>query len=305
MAEQLARLMDADAARAHYDLRPARRASRASDVDQQLTLHGIADIAMSLSESDFSALTASFDACIDDCPKALANSYYIVDERPSNSAGYVRKERKINQAGRQIEDPKSLYHFTETARDRWTRNYRSLPATFKQFLASGFEIQEILVDASRQHIAGLEASHPNISKLYYPPEGPESLSFLRVLSYDGYNSNGDYDAVAKPHFDVGGVTIQAYADALGFWGAKDGPRGERRYFDTAPNTGFMFLGVEHAKIYGDQSYLKPLWHGVDRVTPAGVSSVPKRHAVILFTDAPRVDYQTTNRHTSPDIVAAA
>ena len=199
---------------------------------------------MTLSDSDFVQLNTSFEACINACPDLLATSYFDVDDRHGCNAGYVRKEQKINVAGRQTEDPKSIIHFTETARERWRDQYQWAPKILHQFFAEGFEIQNNLVAQAKTHIAALSETHPNMTELYFPPEGPESLSFMRVLSYDSYDvhAQGSYAPVAKPHFDIGGVTIQAYADAAGFWGAKDGPfpDAHKLYYDTEPNTAYMF-----------------------------------------------------------------
>ena len=302
MAEQLMQaLMSSAEARHHYELLKPAPAPEASQVDQQLLERGIARIAMSLNEGDFQRLTTGFEASIATCPDLLADSYHIVDERLGNSAGYVRKERKINAAGRQIEDPKSLIHFTESAHDRWNVQYKTAPKVLREFLADGREVQNELLNIAKRQLLGLETTHPNLSRLYFPADGTGSLSFLRILSYDSYDVSSSYAAVAKPHFDIGGVTIQAYADAAGFWGAKDGPHDERVHYDTEPNSAFCFLGMEHAKIYGDDSPLKPLWHGVDRIIPKGVAHVPTRHAVILFVDAPRVDHAITAHDTLPDI----
>ncbi len=107
--------------------------------------------------------------------------------------------------------------------------------------------------------------------------------------------------MGKPHFDIAGATIQAYADAPGFWGAKDGVDGERTHYDTQPNKAYMFMGLGHEKLYGADGRLRPLWHGVDRIIPAGVTMVPERHSVILFIDCPLVDFDLSLDQTVPYI----
>ncbi|MDL2341921.1 MAG: hypothetical protein QFB87_02505 [Patescibacteria group bacterium] len=293
--------MSSAEARHFYELSPATNPENGGAVDRQLLEQGIARIAMTVSQADFSELSQTFDACIAETPDLLLQSYHIVDSRLSNSAGYVRKEQKVNAAGRQIADPKGLMHFSESAYTRWQQQFKSAPRLLTRFLEAGFDIQHSLLHTARQHINDLATTHPNLSKLYFPPDGPRSLSFLRVIAYDSYDVTGTYADVAKPHFDIGGVTIQAYADAAGFWGAKDGPRGERTHYDTAPAGAYLFLGTEHAKVYGDDSYLKPLWHGVDRIIPEGQTHVPERHAVILFVDAPAVNHGITERDTLPHL----
>jgi len=289
-------------ARRAYQLTPAGGRLFATDLDNQLLEQGIAQIDMPLGEGDLSSLTAGLDACIDACPELLPDTFHVIDSRLDNSAGYVRKERKINRAGKQIEDPKSLIHFTETARERWLNQFAHGPKVLRDFLHHGFEVQYALLDVMRDKVAELEPTHANISKLYFSPERPpETLSFLRVLSYDGYEVTGRETAVAKPHYDRGGITIQAYADAPGFWASVDGPSGERTHYDTDAGKAYLFLGTEHDKVYGADSPLKPLWHGVDRVIPEAANYVTKRHAVILFTDAPHVNHGITAQDTLPYI----
>lgn len=172
----------------------------------------------------------------------------------------------------------------------------------KDFLADGFEIQDALIGLAKNTIKDMENTHPNISKLYFPNN--DSFSFLRLLRYDGYQPEKNMGEVAKPHFDIGGVTMQAYANAPGFWAAKNGVNGQRRHYDTKPNEAYTFLGKGHEKVYGSFDKLKPLWHGVDRIIPAGVTYVTERTAVILFVDAPEVDYHVKSSDTLPQLIGA-
>ena len=177
------------------------------------------------------------------------------------------------------------------------------PKVLRDFLEDGFEIHDAMIGVAKQTVAELENTHPNMSQLYFPNN--ESFSFLRLLRYDGYEPYEGMGEVAKPHYDIGGVTIQAYADAPGFWAAKDGIDGERRHFDTAPGQAFAFLGKGHEKVYGKDDSMQPLWHGVDRIIPAGVTFVPERTAVILFLDAPEVDYHVRKSDTLPQLARTA
>lgn len=303
MAEAMPRdLLSPEQARVEYGLRPATDNMFASTVDRALAECGIAQIDMSLTPGDFKQLTDSFDACIEELGELLPDTYHVIDHRLDNSAGYVRKEQKVNHSGRQIEDPKSLIHFTETAQGRWSEQFKHGPKMLRDFLDAGFEIQNILVTIAAAQAHDLEETHPNFSKLYFPDQAPHRLSFMRILSYDGYTPDAGQGDVAKPHYDRGGLTIQAYADAEGFWAAHNGPRGERVHYDTADNQAFFFLGKEHEMVYGTDSYLRPLWHGVDRIVPEGATHIPNRHAVILFVDAPHVDHGITAKHTVPYVV---
>lgn len=272
----------------------------ASEVERQLAEHGIVAIEMPLSPSDFQRLSEGFDVVIDEHPELLASTLYNVDSRYGGDAGYTRKEKKIDQrTGLQSADPKHYFHFTETARPRWRDQLAQGPKVMRDFLEDGYEVHDALIGVAKETIGQLETTHPNISRLYFPNN--DSFSFMRLLRYDGYTPNDTMGEVAKPHYDIGGVTVQAYADAPGFWAAKDGVHGERVHYDTADNQAYTFLGKGHEKVYGPSDTMKPLWHGVDRIIPAGVTWVPERTAVILFVDAPEVDYHVREYDTKPQL----
>ncbi len=269
-----------------------------SEIEHALIEQGIAAIEMPLSADDFAHLSNGFAVCIKECPELLATTNYKIDHRFGAEAGYVRKERKISpRTGLQMSDPKNYFHFNETSRRRWCEQFAQGPKILRDFLEDGYEVHDALIAVAKRQISELEASHPNISQLHFPEA--ESFSFLRLLRYDGYVPHDKLGEVAKPHFDIGGVTLQAYADAEGFWAAPDGVRGERHYYDTNEHQAYMFLGKSHEKIYGQEDALRPLWHGVDRIVPAGLTWVPERSAVILFVDAPEVDYQVRADETIP------
>lgn len=276
----------------------------ASKLDQDLAANGVANIEMPVSDGDFETLIHSYETCIDKYPDLLAETYVKVDKRHGNEAGHVRKERKIDpETGLQRQDPKSLIHFNELASGWWSEQFAKAPQEFRQFLGQGAEIHRALVKVAFNQFVELEYTHPNITRAYYPKvDGVRtSYSFMRVLSYDDYPADTSLGDVAKPHFDIGGATIQAYADASGFWGSKDGPKGERVFHESAKGYGQFFMGIGHRKLYGRDTRLQPLWHGVARLVPEGVTHVPKRHAVILFNDAPRVDYAVTDADTLPQL----
>jgi len=269
-----------------------------SEIEQALAEAGIAAIEMPLSANDFKRLSEGFAAVIEECPDYLATTGVKIDERYGSQAGYTRKESKIDsKTGLQLDDPKSYFHFNEGVRNSWREKFANGPKVLRDFLEDGFEIHDSLIGVAKRTIDELEPGHPNMSKLYFPNN--ESFSFLRLLRYDGYQPRSGMGEVAKPHYDIGGVTIQAYADAPGFWAAKDGTSGDRKHYDTNENQAYTFLGKGHEKVYGSGDNLRPLWHGVDRIIPAGVTWVPERTAAILFVDAPEVDYHVRASDTLP------
>lgn len=275
-----------------------------SEFGQELAKNGIAAIEMPLTSGDFKRFSEGFAVCIDEYPVHLDTMRQTIDSRYGSEVGYTRKEKKFDErTGLQTADPKHYFHFSESVRPKWRHAFKNGPREMREFLEAGYEIQDALIGLAKEKVSLLESSHPNISNLYFPND--DSFSFLRLLRYDGYEPQENMGEVAKPHFDIGGVTIQAYADAPGFWAAPDGVQGERAHYDTNESEAYTFLGKGHEKVYGKDDSLKPLWHGVDRVIPAGVTFVPERTAVILFVDAPEVDYHISERDTLPQLAKRA
>ncbi len=273
--------------------------SHESEIEKALRENGISAIEMPLSPEDFARFSNNFAVVLDECPNIMADTFYKADNRYGSEAGYTRKETKFDTSGVQIADSKNYFHFTEKAKNHWREKFARGPKVLQDFLEDGYEIQDALIGVAKQTVRELENTHPNISNLYFPNN--DSFSFLRLLRYDGYVPNDKMRDVATPHYDISGVTLQAYADAPGFWGALDGKNSPKIPLDTRPNEAYAFLGKGHEKIYGSDDSLKPLYHGVDRIIPVGVTWVPERTAVILFVDAPEVDYEVTMKDTRPYI----
>lgn len=293
-------------ARLCFDLQ-VRETEFATPTNRQLEANGIARIAMPLVDADFEELTAAYEDCITAYPHELAATSFIVDRLFGSEAGNRRKELKIDaQSGLQVADPKNFMHFTEGSAERWTEQFAVAPKAFRNFLSIGHSIHQELVKIARIQLAALEATHPNITRAHFPGTSaePNGRTFMRLLSYDGYTPEEGMGAVAKPHFDIGGLTIQAYADASGFWAAPDGVSGARTLHDTQDNEAYLFAGIGHQKLYGKSDKIKPLWHGVDRVVANPAKYVPKRHTIVMFIDIPGVDYDVTTADTQP-IAAAA
>lgn len=283
----------------HYGLR-TERSSQKTELETSLEKAGIAAIEMPLTPDDFQRLSAGMAVCIEECPELLKQTFYKADPRYGGEVGYVRKEKRVDvRSGLQTDDPKHYFHFTEQSRSYWRERFATGPTILTDFLEDGYEIHDALIGVAKTTVAEMETTHPGISTLYFPEN--DSFSFLRLLRYDGYEPYDGMAEVAKPHFDIGGVTIQAYADAPGFWAAPDGVGTDRTYYDTQPQTAYTFLGKGHEKVYGPDDTLRPLWHGVDRVVPTGVSFVPERTAVILFLDSPEVDYHVKRSDTLPQL----
>jgi hypothetical protein len=280
----------------HYGLKVDQDANE-SEIERVLRESGIAAIEIPLSPDDFKRFSEGFAVALGECPGMLRETSHTFDSRYGSEAGYTKKETKFNESGIQIADPKNYFHFTESVRDRWREQFARGPKVMRDFLEDGFEIHDALLSVAKQTTVELENTHPGISKLHFPNNN--SFSVLRLLRYGGYKPQERMLDVATPHNDIGSETYQAYADAPGFWAAPGGENGTRTRHDTAPNEAYLFLGEGHEKVYGEDDELKPLYHGVDRVIPAGVTWVPERTAVILFVNAPEVDYGVDMTDTRP------
>lgn len=287
-----------------YDLRLDPDAER-SELEKSLESSGIAAIEMPLSSDDFQKLSQGMAVCIEECPDTLAETFYQADPRYGGEVGYVRKDKKYDRrTGIQTDDPKHYFHFMENSRDYWRTRFKKGPKVLRDFLEDGFEVHDAMIQVAKKTVTEMENSHPNMNSLYFPNQ--ESFSFLRVLRYDGYQPYGSMTEVAKPHYDIGGITLQAYADTPGFWAMPEstrnkGSEGIKAYFNTAEHQAYVFLGKGHEKVYGSEDVMKPLWHGVARNIPTGVTFVPERTAVILFVDAPEVDYHVRKSDTLPQL----
>ncbi len=294
-------VMFPDAARAYYQLETRDASHASTELEASLIARSVGRVAMPITHGDFKRVIASFEACIEEVPDLLAATTGIVDYRRGSDVGYVRKELKIED-GKQTADPKSLFHFNELARAQWRDVFAHAPAVMRTFLREGEELHDELTEISREAIGELESTHPNIVAGHFPSGEIEhqSFSFLRIISYDGYIATEDMPDVAKAHNDISHFTIQAYADAAGFWGARS-KDDERIPYDTLPGESYMFAGQGYRNLYGGDSPIQQLYHGVARQhVPAG-TFVPPRHAVILFTDAPYIDADVKEAQTLPEL----
>lgn len=302
--------LSVEQAREFYNLEQRPLSLFSSDLEKQLHEKGIARVAMPISASDFQQLCSLYEACLDDCPEILATTFHSVDDRFGNDAGQVRKEQKFDANGNQTDDPKNYFHFNEQARELWTPQFTQGPRSLRSFLDAGYEIHNDMVLVARQQFAQLEDTHPNISKAYFPESSDADSSFIshsymRVACYDPYEHVEGMGEVAKPHRDIGGGTLHGFDDAPGFWICKEGSHGgEKTYYRTGDGYGYMFLGNGHDKLYGNENGTDSLWHGVDRIVPEGTKFVIARNVVVMFIDAPYIDYGTTPQDTLPHLAAA-
>jgi hypothetical protein len=211
-----------------YELAP-RPTDDISDIERSLRDNGIAPVRIPISPSEFAALSDAYEVCIEECPDELADTATRLDMRFGSEIGQARKECSIRD-GVQVSDPKNLFHFSEIMRTpEWQERHAGSPASLSEFLKMGIEMHDLLLrEVAMRAIGELEqGSYSNLSRLYLPSgEGgePQTRSFLRVIRYDSYepyDRNGallKLGEVAKRHFDAGGITIQAYADAGGLLG---------------------------------------------------------------------------------------
>lgn len=152
----------------------------ATPLETELQAKKIATIALSVVEADFLELSRDFNECIDDPASAdvLLQTYHMVDRRYGHTAGYFRKERKRNDAGIQIEDPKHVFQFNEQAREHWRRQFTNdAPAILLNFLEKGYEIHTELLKSGRTALADIDESYPGVLEEHFPTDG-SSVSFM-------------------------------------------------------------------------------------------------------------------------------
>lgn len=317
-----------------YELAP-RSTDDISELEDRLRTEGIAPVDIPVRPHDFATLSEAYEECIRECPDALAATASQLDSRYGSEIGQARKECGI-VGGVQVSDPKNLFHFSEIMQtEEWRKSLGDIPDSLRRFLEMGVEVHDaILRKVAQKAVSQLEqGSYANLSRLYLPKGldgGDETSSILRVIRYDDYepfDREGNLlklGEVAKRHYDIGGITVQAYADAGGFWANQGGnlaPHEEREYHPTANGQGYLFFGQAHRSVYGSGDAIQPLWHGVDRIIPEdrpqaledgelvvssdGTTRIPKRTAVIFFGNAPHVDPKITARDTKPNIDQAA
>lgn len=284
----------------------------ASELERDLRARGIAQVALSINTSEFQDLSESYALCIDEHEELLRWTAGHFDANGIPEDGHVSKNIKFNSAGMQIVDPKSLFHFNNNLWDKWAQIPKGyLPADFRQFLDSGFELRSELTRTAKMLINVLNDSYSTINELHFP--NGTSNTTLRLLRYDGYPTRDDNGKliveqnarVAKAHNDRGCMTIQAYSSAPGFWCKTPGkhhPRYKKIYPPYGEGQSQMFFGAGFRAIYGSQSNpIKPLYHGVDRIFDETLDYIPPRTAAILFTDAPLVDIDIKGNETQPEL----
>ncbi len=281
-----------------------------SELEKQLRQDGIASITLDIEENAFQEISDAYAICIEECPEWLDQTAGNLDSDGVPEDGHVRKDIKFNIAGMQIADPKSLFHFNNDLRDRSINTPFKGPREFTEFVDNGLELHSELTKAAKNLIELLGESYVDIDKLFFP--GELGRTTFRLLRYDGYethNREGELVVeqnaqVAKPHYDRGGMTIQAYSSAPGFWRQIEGAHGIN-YPKFYPPHGLgqsqMFFGSGFRKVYGSKDALiRPLYHGVDRIFDESKDYVEPRTAAILFVDPPLVDLNITGLDTQPE-----
>jgi hypothetical protein len=272
-----------------------------SDLERDLRTLGIAQVALSTNKLEFQVLSDQYGHCIDEYEDALNLTVGSFDKKGVPEDGHLSKTIDFNPSGMQIADPKSLFHFNNSLLKRLPElPKRKIPRPVREFLDYGFHLRdEVTISAMNLIYALNEESYVGIKELYCP-EGLTDAT-LRLLRYDPYPTRDDTGKliveqnaqVAKPHYDRGGLTIQAYASAQGFWCKSPGLHGEKNekiYPPYGEGQSQAFFGAGFRAIYGSRNNpIKPLYHGVDRRFDESLDYIPTRTAAILFTDAPLVE----------------
>lgn len=303
---------------------PAHFDEAASELEATLREKSIAAVNLGLDPNAFQELSDQYAVCIEEYPKQLGETSWNFDADGVPEDGHVRKEIKFNDADMQISDPKNLFHFNNDLLERMhgMNLIKEGPRELRDFLEHGIDLHRSLALKAKSLIEILDQSYDRMGELYFPVSHPLGDVTFRLLRYDGYSLYDEdgrqvaenNEQIAKAHYDRGGMTIQAYASAPGFWIHPEPNDGSRRKPTTIADKQYpphgsgesqVFFGVEHKAIYGSHDPIKSLYHGVDRIIDTSDMNrkyMPPRTAAIAFVDAPRVDVRITSKDTQPDRV---
>lgn len=311
MSGELRRLTRQEAIKMFRPGVPSLESEPKSDFEYALRTHGIAQVALSINKSEFQILSDQYGHCIDEYEDALNLTVGSFDKKGVPEDGHLSKKIDFNPSGMQIADPKSLFHFNNSLERRLPELLNGkMPRPVREFIEYGFELRKEITISAMNLISTLdEESYKGIKELYCP--GGLTDATLRLLRYDPYPTRDDTGRliveqnaqVAKPHYDRGGLTIQAYTSAPGFWCKSPGLHGEKNekiYPPYGEGQSQAFFGAGFRAIYGSRNNpIKPLYHGVDRRFDETLDYIPTRTAAILFTDAPLVQMDMKGYEMQP------
>lgn len=291
---------------------PSLESEPKSKIERDLREIGIAKVNKGIETDEFQQLSDQYAVCIEEHGDLLDWTAGNFDRHGIPEDGHVRKDIGFNVAGMQINDPKNLFHFNNALWARWSfEQHPDVPSDFRDFMDHGFQLHSELTKTARRLTSILDRSYKGINELFFPQRmAATTLRLLRYDGYDIYNEKGERIVengaqVAKPHFDRGGMTIQAYSSAPGFWIRPQGvdvDNYERIHPPYGKNQSQMFLGAGFRAVYGSNTPILPLYHGVDRIFDETMEYVPPRTAAILFADPPLVSTRITGLDAQPERV---
>ena len=302
-----------DAVEALRPFAPSAESEPKSELEAVLRAKVIADVMLGIDDDAFQDLSDKYGTLVDQADGWIDTTAHNFDKDGVPEDGHIRKELKFNDAGMQISDPKNLFHFNNDLIAWWNqagrRDSKAAPKLLHEFMRDGIDLHGQLVSSARNLLGVLDESYPGMKDFYFP--GELSHVTFRLLRYDGYDlydENGklvveENAQVAKPHFDRGGVTLQAYSSAPGFWYQDFHNRGPGRpkfYPEHGPGKSQMFFGVQHRVAYGSKDNINDLYHGVDKIFDTSEQRMPVRTAAIAFIDTPTYDLSITSLDTQPD-----
>ncbi|RYX78750.1 hypothetical protein EON76_03475 [bacterium] len=290
-----------------------------SELEANLRRSGISEINLGMSPTGFQELSDQYAVCIEQHRRWLnfTAGNFDADDVPED--GHVRKNKESNAAKMQTKDPKNLFQFNNDVTDWWLDEGRYVsergPNEFAEFMENGIQMHYDTIARARDLvIAPLAESYRGMNNLYFKKElGNVTLRVIRYDAYRLYDQDGNLVVeqgaqVAKPHFDRGGMTMQMYSSAAGFWIQPHPVSGRRKPTDPIikPEFGLgksqVFPGIAHKVIYGSHDPINPLFHGVDRIFDESLTEMPARTSVIGFIDPTHHDLGITSLDTQPDRV---
>jgi hypothetical protein len=283
-----------------------------SRIEKQIREKGIAKICLGMSTDAFQDLSDQYAFCIEEHGDLLDWTSGSFDKDGIPEDGHVRKDLDFNPAGMQIADPKNLFHFNNSLWTKWSlQPPKYTSPEFDDFMEHGFQLHSDLTKEAQKIAHVMDRSYVGIKELLFPRNfGSTTLRLLRYDPYLIYDNDGKLIVengaqVAKPHYDRGGMTIQAYASAPGFWRQPEsarGPKHEKILVPHGEGESQVFFGLGFRHVYGTKTPIHDLYHGVNRYFDEKQDFVPARTAAILFVDPPLVNLDVKSIDTQPDRV---
>lgn len=227
--------------------------------DSALRQQGWAFTETRLPESDFSELSARFEAVIDAHGSGIFaetgfDGKRVVDKRGGN-AGYKRVDDLLEH--------KDTFKFHPGLADDIASSVLFTPPELVEFLRHGQALLGRAAEEARQFFYSLEQLYPGFGRLHIPGNGHgEDDFFMRTLLYDRESSDDEhpFQVVAEPHLDISTLTFHYHENtADGFFVIE--PDGTFRIINSEESSAIVFPSGGLIALNNPKLPYTPRWHG--------------------------------------------